>query len=127
VHFGAETALHLAAKQLIVQNQGISVPGRVVNESVKMADDRSGEGEVTRPEMWLDFNTVEEEMSFGNIRPDIAATLNDTYLFIEIAVTHFVDQVKRELLDELNISAHLDSFQIGGGYLLAIYFANFYT
>lgn len=100
---GAETALHLAAKQLILKHQGISIPTRVVSESVRLRDGRSGTGEATRPEMWLDFNSVEAEMSFRNIRPDIVASLDDTYFFIEIAVTHFVDEAKRQLFDELNV------------------------
>jgi predicted RNA-binding Zn-ribbon protein involved in translation (DUF1610 family) len=100
---GAETALHLAAKQVILQHQGITIPGRTVTESLRLADGRSGTGEVTRPEMWLDFNNVEAEMSFRNIRPDIVASLNNTYFFIEIAVTHFIDEDKKELFYELNL------------------------
>jgi len=68
-----------------------------------LADGRTGTGEVNRPEMWLDFNDVEAEMSFRNIRPDIVASLNNTYFFIEIAVTHFVDKNKKELFYELNL------------------------
>jgi predicted RNA-binding Zn-ribbon protein involved in translation (DUF1610 family) len=100
---GAETALHLAAKQVILQHQGITIPGRTVTESLRLADGRSGIGEVTRSEMWLNFNDVEAEMSFRNIRPDIVATLNNSYFFIEIAVTHFVDEEKKQLFYELNL------------------------
>lgn len=101
--YGAETALHLAAKQLILQHQGISIPSRVVTEFLRLADGRTGNGEVVRPEMWLDFNDVEAEISFTNIRPDIVATLNNSYFFIEIAVTHFVDEEKKQLFYELNV------------------------
>ncbi|OIR12495.1 competence protein CoiA-like family protein [mine drainage metagenome] len=100
---GAETALHLAAKQLILQHQGISIPTRSVSETIRLKDGRNGVGEATRPELWLDFKDVEAEMSFRNIRPDIVASLENTYFFIEIAVTHFVDDAKKELFDELNI------------------------
>lgn len=100
---GAETALHLAAKQILLQHQGVSIPVRTVTESIRLADGRTGTGEVSRPGVWLDFNDTDEEVSFGSIRPDIVAALNNTYFFIEIAVTHFVDEQKKQLFYELNM------------------------
>ncbi|PPC94865.1 MAG: hypothetical protein CTY33_02970 [Methylotenera sp.] len=91
---GAETALHLAAKQIIMQSQGITIPERVHSETVRLKDGRVGEGVATRPEMWLSFSQVETEITFGRIRPDVVASLGTTYFFIEIAVTHFIEEDK---------------------------------
>lgn len=101
--FAAESALHRAAKQLLLQHKGILIPLRSVTETITLPDGRTGTGEATRPEMWIDFNSVDAEVSFNNVRPDIAADIGNTYLFIEIAVTHFVDDTKMRLLSELNI------------------------
>lgn len=101
--FAAESALHRAAKQVLLQNKGISIPIRKVNETVTLPDGRIGVGEATRPEMWIDFITVDAEMTFNNVRPDITASIGSTYLFIEVAVTHFVDDNKMQSLNVLNI------------------------
>ena len=101
--FAAESALHRAAKQVLLQNKGISLPIRKVIETLTLPDGRTGVGEASRPEMWIDFITVDAEMTFSNVRPDITASIGSTYLFIEIAVTHFVDENKMHSLNVLNI------------------------
>lgn len=95
---GAESALHRAAKQLLLESGGLTVPEIRVQREVRLPDGRVGKGEAHRPERWVDFQTVEAEKTVGTIRPDIVAVVGETMLFVEIAVTHFVDQEKRAVL-----------------------------
>ncbi len=111
---GTESALHLAAKQLLLESGGLSVPEIQVTKEVRLPDGRSGEGKAYRPERWIDFQTVEAEKALGAIRPDIVAVVGNSMLFVEIAVTHFVDTEKRAILAELRvptIEIDLSSFQ----------------
>ena len=100
---GLESALHLAAKQLLLENGGLSVPEIRIETEVRLPDGRVGKGAAFRPERWIDFQTVEAEKSIGTIRPDIVAVIGNTMLFVEVAVTHFVDSEKRAILKELSV------------------------
>lgn len=111
---GLESALHLAAKQLLLENCGLSVPEIRIETEVRLPDGRVGKGMAFRPERWIDFQTVEAERSIGRIRPDIVAVVGNSMLFVEIAVTHFVDSEKRATLQELGfptIEIDLATFQ----------------
>ena len=99
----AEGALHRAAKQLLLENGGMTIPEIRVKASVTLSDGRTGSGEAYRPEAWIDFQQVEAEKAFGNIRPDIFAVTGGEMLFVEVAVTHFVDDEKRGKIDKLHI------------------------
>jgi competence protein CoiA len=98
-----ETALHLAAKQIIINEKGIMVPEVSVAVEHKLPDGRLGLGTVTRPEMWIDFLKVDTEINFGEIRPDVVAYLNDGLMFIEIAVTHYIDEQKAAAINNLSV------------------------
>jgi hypothetical protein len=100
---GAETALHLAAKQLLLESGGLTIPEFRVQHEVRLPDGRVGRGEAHRPERWVDFQTVEAEKTVGTIRPDIVAVVGHSMLFIEIAVTHFVDEEKRAILSSYEV------------------------
>lgn len=111
---GLETALHLAAKQLLLEHCGMTVPEIRIQKEVRLPDGRVGTGKAHRPERWVDFMEVEAEKSIGNIRPDIVAVVGNTMLFVEIAVTHFVDAEKQAVLESLGvptIEIDLASFQ----------------
>jgi len=85
---GTESALHLAAKQLLLESGGLSVPEIQV--------------------------TMEAEKAIGAIRPDIVAVVVNSMLFVEIAVTHFVDTEKQAFLVGLGVPTleiDLASFQ----------------
>lgn len=100
---GAETALHLAAKHLLVEHKGVLVPKRMVSETVRLTDGREGHADIEKSSFWMDFNDVHPEMTFGSIRPDVVASINNSYFFIEIAVTHFVDEAKLQFLNQVNV------------------------
>lgn len=98
----AESALHLAAKQVLVEAKGIMLPEIVIGFS--MVGDRGPvTGTAQRPATWVDFLDVETERTLGQIRPDVYAVLGSSVLLIEIAVTHFIDESKNELIRTLEL------------------------
>lgn len=99
----AESALHHAAKQVLLDNKGTSLPGRLVSTTAKLDDGRSGKGFASRPELWVDFDGVEAEVKYREVKPDIVATVNGMIIFIEVAVTHFIDEEKLKRLHEYNV------------------------
>lgn len=99
----AEGALHLAAKQVLLDGQGLMMPEAVTMKTATLADGRSAVGEARRPEYWLDYLTAEAEVSYGSIRPDIVLDVGGEKIFVEIAVTHYIDSEKREVLEEMRI------------------------
>jgi len=54
----AESALHLAAKQLLLEGGGLRVPEFRVHTKVRLPDGRTGEAEAIRPDAWIDFDEV---------------------------------------------------------------------
>ena len=49
------------------------------------------------------FFSTPAEKTYGDIRPDIAVNDKSNLLFIEIAVTHFVDEQKIDVLKKMKI------------------------
>lgn len=99
-----ETALHLAAKQLLINECGLMVPETTVTTSYQLPDGREGSAMVNRPEMWLDLLDVKAEVNFGDIKPDIVGYLADAILFVEIAVSHFIDEEKAQKLEQAGVA-----------------------
>ncbi len=88
---GRETAIHLAAKQIIFQNKAVYLP------SIKIEDELIDYGMVTFDDIILEKAILGETTEFLII-PDITAKLHrkiDTKnLYVEIAVTHFSEEKK---------------------------------
>lgn len=100
---GAESALHLAAKQVLLESGGMVLPAMSVSESITLPDGRMGRGTASRNEVWVDFSSVQVEQPVGTIKPDVMAVLGRTMLFVEIAVTHFIDADKQAVIDQLGV------------------------
>jgi hypothetical protein len=98
-----ESALHLAAKELLLEHKGTSTPEACARHEVRLPDGRVGKGEAVRPEQWTHFDSVEAEKRVGTIRPDVVAVIEQHMLFIEVAVTHFVDEEKCAELQRLGV------------------------
>ncbi|WP_407279718.1 competence protein CoiA family protein [Aromatoleum evansii] len=98
---GAEGALHAAAKQVLIESGGMAIPERRVSTKATLPDGRQGTGDAVRPEAWIEFATIEAEKKVGELRPDIVATVGTEVLFVEVAVTHFVDDDKSQKLESL--------------------------
>jgi hypothetical protein len=112
--FAYESALHLAAKALIEETKSLIVPEVTFGLS-EMAVDYQYISEVTKSrgtkkgikkhvkKRKVEFDTVELEKGHGDFRPDLRCTKGDRVLYVEIAVTHFIDDVKRAKIREANI------------------------
>lgn len=111
-----QTALHLLAKEILTESNHIKLPAYVVEGSesgfvdydcsYKAIRDQLSSIEVTRPTSYQ-FDNVVLEKKVSDIVPDILIwrSSNGKKLIIEIAVTHFVDNEKREKIKKLGISA----------------------
>lgn len=99
----AESALHKAAKQLIVGEAAVLVPALEARESHQMDDGRCGEAALSRPsEVWR-LTDPREEVTVGDYRIDVMGSHEFRPVFIEIAVTHLVDAPKRDALSSFGI------------------------
>lgn len=104
---GFETALHLAAKQLIEARAVLAFPELVA--SLKIVDDT---GQVHKPERQLvapgrrQLESVVLEERLGQIRPDIRVEAEGMgAVLVEVAVTHFVDERKLQQIEQERIPA----------------------
>jgi hypothetical protein len=104
---GYETALHLAAKQLIEARAVLAFPELVA--SLKIVDDT---GQVHEPERQLvtagrrPLKSVVLEERLGQIRPDIRVDAEGLgAVLVEVAVTHFVDERKLQQIAQEGIPA----------------------
>lgn len=81
-----ETLLHLYAKEVIRNQLGLQLPP-MPGTSPQSEDQTS----------WWDFESVDEEVPQQGFQPDLIAHLKDgSQLFIEVAVTSFIGEEKRE-------------------------------
>ncbi|MDE3736406.1 competence protein CoiA family protein [Pseudomonas resinovorans] len=81
-----ESLLHLYAKEVICDVLGLQLPPLPGVHPI--SEDSSA---------WWDFKKVTPEVPQPGFKPDLVAELKDgTQLFIEVAVTSFIDEVKRE-------------------------------
>ncbi len=100
---GYETAIHLMAKQILLDYRWVRTPGKTVelierhySEIDELTD------QVSYPERDLQLTEIVSEQKEERWRPDLTATLrNGATLFIEIKVTHGVHEEKMVDLDNL--------------------------
>lgn len=102
---GAESALHLAAKQLIEKSHGLMMPEIRARKSFRLPDGRGATEDACKGSEWINFEQVSLEEPIGSIRPDIIAKTGAIRYLIEIAVTHFVDHEKRAAIEMLGLPA----------------------
>ena len=97
--FGYETTLHLLAKEILSEWRLIKIPPVYVifpgsmKEYVLVSEEK---------EIFLD--RVEVEVRYNSYIPDVVAYSGSRCLFIEIYVTHRVDELKRNRLKKDGIS-----------------------
>lgn len=116
IKIAQQTALHLLAKEILTENNYIMLPAYVIDGSeggfvdydcsYKAITDQLSSFEVNRP-ISYQFDNVVLENKMSDIVPDILIwrSSNGKKLIIEIAVTHFVDNEKREKIKKMGISA----------------------
>ena len=100
-----ETAIHKMAKQIINETGHTVFPELVVTESVTVGMATIKGSETIEVELDRHFDSSEEEVTIGDIRPDVVAQINGESVVIEVAVTHFVDTAKRNKLRQLGLPA----------------------
>ena len=97
--YGYESSLHLAAKDILSRSEKMVIP------PVYVEFPQSGKPkELISKEREISIDDVELEKRFDDIIPDIVVYSGDKYFFIEIYVTHPIDDEKLKKLKEKNIS-----------------------
>lgn len=106
-----ETALHLAAKEIILKEKKFRIPSfyKELDE-----EDIFGENEEVFIELpdsiklideeTFDVDNVMLEKRTNNIIPDLILVIKGQKIFVEIAVTHFIDETKLHEIKRLGIS-----------------------
>lgn len=94
-----ETAVHLAAKQLIAERGELRLPA--VTFFNLWAPKASMDIVCAEQVVKLDF--VEVEIWLDNMRPDLLVTIGNEKYLVEIAVTHFVDEAKYQKIQARKI------------------------
>ncbi len=107
-----QTGMHLLAKEIIRGNSRILVPGLVISrlEIVSGVADYSvaAEVDIELPDIkacTVEYESVDIEKSIGGIVADAVIRINGAPCIVEIAVTHFVDEIKVKKLEALNLPA----------------------
>lgn len=100
---GYETAMHLAAKQVLLDHKQLAVPS--ISATVVLRDkDTTTEAKATKEisATTVVLDSVEAEVrEFKGVVPDIVGNTGGRQIFIEVAVTHFIDEEKRCKLEAL--------------------------
>lgn len=88
-HINPESILHKFAKQVIMEKKYVILPPLPETDEVEAKN-------------WQ-FSSLVAEQAVGSIRPDLLASIDNEMLFIEVAVTSFVDTHKLNFIKQLNI------------------------
>ena len=111
---GAETSLHLAAKSILQRERRMILPPVVAEGFAVDAAGISRSAVKSIPEKMIAFDEIETEVRQNGFVPDIVAKVGGKQLLIEVAVTHFADGTKIDLLRdrglatiEIDLKSHL--------------------
>ncbi len=96
--YGYETSLHLAAKEILSQASKMMIPAVYVNF------DTPKEAELLSKQREIYIDKVELEKRFGEIVPDVVVFSGGKKIFVEIYVTHKVDDIKLAKIVEADVS-----------------------
>ncbi|WP_194727129.1 hypothetical protein [Noviherbaspirillum malthae] len=103
--WAAETALHYAMKEIIAQERCIFVPTLEIAGERKTSYGETVQLVAQQQGKLVALDTVELEYSVHPIRPDVVAYAGGHRLFIEVIVTHAVDEEKQRHIRQLGASA----------------------
>ena len=93
---GGETALHMLAKALLEQRPEILLPAIMV-ETRDLSEE-------IRPSQWVMLSNVQLEQREDGFVPDVQADIETTPIFIEVRVTHAVDNLKAQRIAARGVS-----------------------
>lgn len=97
--YGYESSLHLAAKEIISNAKKFVIPAVYLD-----FPGSNKESLLLSPAKEISIDNVKLERRYGDIVPDIVVVSGGKELFVEIFVTHKIDDVKFEKLKKANIS-----------------------
>lgn len=97
--YSGESALHFAAKELLSKAKKMIIPAVFLKFPDSYRPD-----ELIHEAMEIDIDRVEVEKHFGNVIPDVVVYSGKKFFFIEIYVTHGVDEKKLAKLKESQVS-----------------------
>ena len=102
-----ESAVHLAAKQILLEKKQITLSRYVVKVSKRDSREKEHTEQKTVVEdgTVIHFDSVQEEIELPGMKADILAKKNNKPLIIEIFYCHKVDDEKRVKIAKSNISA----------------------
>ena len=105
-----ESALHLMAKQIILEEKAIMMPAlKIMKNQISLElpteiINQLPDQYIYNESAIVTFDNVVLEKKYADFKPDIVGTKLQRELLIEIAVTHEVDEVKRKAVEKLGIS-----------------------
>lgn len=104
---GLESAIHLAAKQIIKEKMYITLPECVSTASKidSKGKNHTEQETVTQNGTVISFDSVQDEIELHEMKADILATKSGKPLIIEIFYRHRVDVQKLEKIIKANLSA----------------------
>ncbi|MCA9802447.1 MAG: hypothetical protein KC777_10805 [Cyanobacteria bacterium HKST-UBA02] len=106
---GTETALHLAAKQIVASAPQILIPGFEITGEVSDGNGSNERAAISIEPQYQKISKTTLELPsrtpLGLVVPDITIGTDDGVIFVEIAVTHFVDARKAEKLQSADQSS----------------------
>ena len=94
----AESALHLAAKDILAKRKEIVLPEVAVDFPY------TSRRTVIAPQRRYPIESVEVERKTGTIIPDVIVEMSGRQLLVEVTVTHGVDDAKLRKIRELGLS-----------------------
>lgn len=102
--YGYETSLHLLAKDIIKNSNYFVLPKDTLKIEYYQPGNYGGKNyEGLEEAHSVNIDNVELELPFDNMKPDIVITSGGKKYFIEIFVTHKIDEEKRKKIIEKNI------------------------
>ncbi|MDD2808779.1 competence protein CoiA family protein [Rhodoferax sp.] len=112
---GFETAVHLAVKQIIAEKMEVRLPAVVWKNPLP----RSKEISKLYVEEIVKLESVFLEQVVDDFIPDIIVVSNGTTYLVEVAVTHFIDEIKQNKINNKKIQTiEIDVSGLKNGFTL---------
>lgn len=110
-----ETGLHLMAKRILTEKKLIKLPNLYIDDDGEEREDFIYQSDISNIEPEYNyifvcksnlysFESVKEESRINDIVPDIILYKNNKPLLVEIAVTHFIDDEKKNKIKDMKLS-----------------------
>lgn len=101
---GVETALHLAAKEILTKERQMMLPPLTAYAKAKDSSGKLHQVKRSIASKIVLFENVSTEVRLNGVIPDIVACVGSKTLLIEVVVSHFADETKVALLRERDLA-----------------------